>query len=238
MRINGGMADLLIDRKYYNTLDIKGFSWMMNSPSYCYNCYKFFWLEAIVKLISENRTEASYNEIIDEMIVNAWYPVLEYHIHLSGIFADGIINDSLENAVIKLSGLSGLTAAASKIEIINQITAFENELHSEKMILTKNVPVKALSGFANKGTEKIDLNSSAGRMMAYYNKLSQSSRLLPYTFGEENGLKRMIHFSSDWIQMIMLTNCFMNVIKIIYIQSGQIVSYIVRGIQDRNFTIS
>ena len=106
------------------------------------------------------------------------------------------------------------------------------------MILTKNVPVKALSGFANKGTEKIDLNSSAGRMMAYYNKLSQSSRLLPYTFGEENGLKRMIHFSSDWIQMIMLTNCFMNVIKIIYIQSGQIVSYIVRGIQDRNFTIS
>lgn len=30
-------------------------------------------------------TEASYDEIIDEMIANAWYSVVEFHIHLSGI---------------------------------------------------------------------------------------------------------------------------------------------------------
>ncbi len=50
------MADLIIDKKYYNALDIEGFSKMMNSPSYC---YKFYWLEAIVQLISENKTEAT-----------------------------------------------------------------------------------------------------------------------------------------------------------------------------------
>ena len=33
--------------------------------------------------------------------------------------------------------------------------------------MSKNVPYKALSGFANKGTEKINLESSAGRMIAY-----------------------------------------------------------------------
>ena len=62
------MAELIIDRNYYNKLDIEGFSKMMSSPSYS---YKFYWLEAIVQLISANRTEVTYDEIINKMIVNA-----------------------------------------------------------------------------------------------------------------------------------------------------------------------
>ena len=38
---------LSIDGKYFNTLDIEGFSQMLKDPSYC---YKFYWLEAIVQL--------------------------------------------------------------------------------------------------------------------------------------------------------------------------------------------
>ena len=45
---------LHIDSGYYNTLDIEGFSRMMKDPSYC---YKFYWLEAIVQLISEDRKD-------------------------------------------------------------------------------------------------------------------------------------------------------------------------------------
>ena len=84
---------LHIDSGYYNTLDIEGFSRMMKDPSYC---YKFYWLEAIVQLISEDKKEASYDEIINEMIFNAWYSVLEFHVHLSGIWDEGEIKDSLE----------------------------------------------------------------------------------------------------------------------------------------------
>ena len=54
------LADLPIDKKYYNKLDIDGFSKMMNSPT-C--SYKFYWLEAIVQLISANKKEAAYDEI-------------------------------------------------------------------------------------------------------------------------------------------------------------------------------
>ena len=43
---------LHIDSRYYNRLDIEGFSRMMKDPAYC---YKFYWLEAIVKLISEDK---------------------------------------------------------------------------------------------------------------------------------------------------------------------------------------
>ncbi len=190
---------LTIDTNYYNKLDIQGFSKMMKDPSYC---YKFYWLEAIVQLILEDRTEAPYDEIIDEMIANAWYSVLEFHIHLSGIWGNGGVRDNLEKAVIKLRDLSGLSANASKVEIKNKIRDFSKQLHVEKQALTLNVPYKALSGFANKTDEKISLDSSAGRMMAYYNKLNETDILLPYTFGSENGLNRIVKFSADWILMI------------------------------------
>lgn len=195
------MSDLIIDKKYYNTLDIEGFSKMMNSPSYC---YKFYWLEAIVQLISANKTEAAYDEIINKMISNAWYPVLEYHIHLSGIYGKDIIKDNLERAVLRLQELSQLANNASDIEIINKLHEFseDKELRFYKKELTKNVPYKALSGFANRGSEKINLDSSAGRLRAYYNKLSQSEILLPYTFNDDKGLKRVIAFNDGWIQMI------------------------------------
>ena len=70
---------LTIDVKYYNMLDIESFSLMMKDPSYC---YKFYWLEAIVQLISEGIKETTFDAIIDEMICNAWYSVREFHIHL------------------------------------------------------------------------------------------------------------------------------------------------------------
>lgn len=192
-------SQLQIDAEYYNTLDIGGFSRMLKDPSYC---YKFYWLEAIVKLISEDRQEVSYDEMINEMISNAWYSVLEFHVHLSGIWGDGEIKDSLEKAVLKLYKLSGLPANASKVEIKNKIEEFDKELHEEKMVLTKNVPYKALSGFANRSSECIDLNSSAGRMIAYYNRLNNRGTLLPYTFDSQKGLERKIIFQEAWIQMI------------------------------------
>ena len=195
------MAELIIDRNYYNKLDIEGFSKMMSSPSYS---YKFYWLEAIVQLISANRTEVTYDEIINKMIVNAWFPVQEYHIHLSGIYGEGEVKDNLEKAVSRLFKLSDLPSNADEIQIINKLNEFsdDKELHFYKTELTKNVPYKALSGFANKGTEKIDLNSSAGRMIAYYNRLSGSEILLPYTFNYEKSLKKVVSFNDGWIQMI------------------------------------
>ena len=195
------LAELIIDKNYYNKLDIEGFSKMMNSPSYC---YKFYWLEAIVQLISVNRKEATYDEIINKMIANAWFPVQEYHIHLSGIYGEGEVKDNLEKAVSRLHELTLLPSNADEIQIMNKLNEFSNDkkLHFYKTELTKNVPHKALSGFANKGTEKIDLNSSAGRLIDYYNRLSRSEILLPYTFNDEKSLKKVVYFNDGWSQMI------------------------------------
>lgn len=120
-----GQNILEIEPKYHNKLNIEGFSKMMKDPSFC---YKFYWLEAIVQLISEGKTETTFDEIIDEMIANAWYSVREFHIHLSGMSMDGQIKDGLERAVLQLTELSDLPANASKVQIKNAIQKYNKEL--------------------------------------------------------------------------------------------------------------
>lgn len=187
---------LNIDGKYYNSLDIEGFSHMMKNPSYC---YKFYWLEAVVSLISEDVKETNFNEIIDEMIANAWYSVLEFHIHLSGII-EGQVKDGLERAVLTLQELSGLPGNASKVEIKNKIKEYDKELKTYKEQLTNMVPYRALAGFFDKCEERAAWES-ARRMVAYIERVNQVT-LLPYTLGTGSKLKKEVYFNEFWIKMI------------------------------------
>lgn len=189
---------LVIDQKYHNNLDIEGFSQMMKDPSFC---YKFYWLEAIVKLIAANVTETTFDAIIDEMIANAWYSVREFHVHLSGIQSDGGVRDGLERAIILLTELSDLPANASKVEIKNEIKKHNDALKKYKEQLTNMVPYRALAGFFAKSGDAVDWGSTV-RMTKYIKQFSEEKILLPYTFGESSKLKKQVYFNSEWIDMI------------------------------------
>lgn len=185
-----GGYQLNIEKQYYNTLDIEGFSQMMKDPSYC---YKFYWLEAIVHLISEGMQETTFDEIIDEMIANAWYSVREFHIHLSGIQADGLVRDGLERAILLLAELSDLPSNASKIEIKNAVHEHNKELKQAKEQLTNMVPYRALAGFFAKSNEPTDWGSIR-RITVYIEKINRMVTPLPYTLGESSKLKKEVHF--------------------------------------------
>ncbi len=189
---------LSIDGKYYNTLYIEGFSHMMKDPSYC---YKFYWLEAIVQLISRGVKETTFEEVIDEMICNAWYSVREFHIHLSGVMMDGQVRDGLERAILKLSELSDLQSNASKVEINNAIKNHASELKSAKEQLTNMVPYRALAGFFDKVDEVVDWGS-VKRITAFIEHVNKDAVILPYTLGESSKLKKEIYFQQSWIEMI------------------------------------
>ncbi|MDO5156473.1 MAG: HNH endonuclease domain-containing protein [Eubacteriales bacterium] len=189
---------LTIDGKYYNSLDIEGFSLMMKDPSYC---YKFYWLEAIVQLISEGIKETTFDAIIDEMICNAWYSVREFHIHLSGVQIDGKVRDGLERAVLLLTELSGLPANASKVEIKNAIHEHNDALKNYKEQLTNMVPYRALAGFFHKSEESA-VWGSVRRMTEYIERINKNIVLLPYILGEESKLKKKVYFQDDWVEMI------------------------------------
>ena len=189
---------LKLDGKYYNTLDIEGFSHMMKDPSYC---YKFYWLEAIVQLIAEGVKETTFDAVIDEMICNAWYSVREFHIHLSGMPIDGQVKDGLERAVSKLSELSNLPANASKVEIKNAIKKYALELKTSKEQLTNMVPYRALAGFFDRAEEPADWGS-VRRMTEYIERINEHVVILPYTLGTGSKLKKEIYFQPSWTKMI------------------------------------
>ena len=192
---------LVIDEKYYNTLDIGGFSQMMGHPSFC---YKFYWLEAIVLLISRGINKATFDDVINEMICNAWYSVREFHIHLSGIQEDGQVRDGLERTILKLSELSELRADASPDEILNNIHHFDKCLKESKEQLTNMVPYYALTGFFIESERYDDWKaaSSIRRKVAYIEAYNRDVGLLPYTLGDSQKLKKEIRFDPKWMQMI------------------------------------
>lgn len=194
-----GETGLMIDEAYCNTLDIGSFLQMMKDPSFC---YKFYWLEAIVNLISEDRAETTFNDIIDEMICSAWYSVREFHIHLSGLGSHGDILDGLERAIIRLSELSDLPSNASKVEIKNAIVAHDRELRDAKKQLTEMVPYRALAGFfASAGRKDIpwDRKLEMPRFIVAFDK---EVEILPYTMGVKPNLAREVYFNPAWMKMI------------------------------------
>ena len=189
---------LNINGEYHNTLDIESFSQMMKDPSYC---YKFYWLEAIVDLISEGIQDTTFDAIIDEMICNAWYSVREFHIHLSGIQSDGLVRDGLERAILTLTELSDLPANASKVEIKNAIREHNEELKKAKEQLTNMVPGRALAGFFSKSAEEVPWGSIR-RLTEYIKRIDSTVTRLPYTLGNSSRLKKEVHFNSEWMKMI------------------------------------
>lgn len=195
-----GQEHIIYDLKYYNRLNIEGFSQMLKDPSYC---YKFYWLEAIVKLISEGVTEATFEDIIDEMICNAWYSVREFQIHLSGLQADGKVRDGLERAIVSLADLSHLDSSSSKVQIKNALREYVNndDLRQAKKQLTNMVPYRALAGFFPQKPTEAEWNS-ARRMTAFIQRINDERVLLPYTLGESANLNKEIYFHPEWIKMI------------------------------------
>ena len=137
---------LKLDGKYYNTLDIEGFSHMMKDPSYC---YKFYWLEAIVQLIAEGVKETTFDEInisdvsdgvyIGEYDVNFIYAKVEVtvqngeitdiiileHRHEHGKAAETVINEIVDEQRIDVDAVSGATNSSIVIK-----KAVENALKS------------------------------------------------------------------------------------------------------------
>ena len=194
-----GPTGLGIDAAYYNALDIHSFELMLKDPSYC---YKFYWLEAIVNLISENVVETTFNDIIDEMICNAWYSVREFHIHLSGLGPNGEVRDGLERAVLKLTKLSDLSSAASKVEIKNAIRKHNAELRKAKEQLTNMVPYRAMAGFfANAGLDHVPWES-VPKMRETITSFNYEVTALPYTLGANSKLSKEVRFHPDWVRMI------------------------------------
>ena len=195
------MSEKLIVANKPENLDIKKFSRMLDSPS---QCYKFYWLEAILQLMKDTgETVFRYEDIIDRMIANAWYTVTMYHLHLGPGRIDNEFSDKVEFAVIALKNAAPeLAETARREEVIKYLHIHRSDVLYAKNELTKNVPYRLLSPFLDVSDKK-DWNKRE-RMIEIINHTARKNPL-PYTIinaREELNCTIVIH--PDWAEWMLL----------------------------------
>lgn len=173
---------------YSEQLDIAHFSRIFDNKS---ESYKLFWFQAIVNKIADGKDIFTYEELINEMIANAWYMVTEYHLNLGP-------KDNLECAVHYISQISHLKSSEKKENILSYLKECEDRKVKEyKRILTLNVPYRLQSPFMEsmKGMEwKLSPRNLAER-------INQEKRLM-YYFIEFNGQNTKIKIQKEWLEYI------------------------------------
>lgn len=187
--------------KYINELNTESFIHMLDDPT---ECYKFYWLDALLNIFSLGKSEINFDDVLNKMIVDAWYSVVEYHLHLGPKNASGKIMNSLERAAIKLAQVSGLPGDADEPSIIENIQAHEKEILDEKMQLVLNVPYRLLSSFMPEIGGNDKLWNQRKRMIAYIDALNKQDSI-PYKIIDGIGLNKKVIISPEW-QMFLTDN--------------------------------
>ena len=172
----------------YKNLDTQHLQRLFDNMS---ECYKLFWFQAIVDAVVEGNEIITYDDLVNDMIANAWYMVSEYKLNLGPA-------DTLESLVHYAYKISGLKSSEKKEVIIETIKGLnDKELNRRKRTLTYNVPYRLqapfLSDFKRKSWDgpKTDL---AKRINAYANLL--------YRFHNISGLDSTIVVDKDWAEYI------------------------------------
>ena len=160
------------------------------------NCYKFFWFQAILRKLTEEVARFSYEELVNEMIADAWYMVIEYHLRLGPVG----VRDNLEEAVKHIGRTMNFAASEKREVIINYLENSEDkELRSYKKELIKNVPYRIQSPFL----DEIRLERGEWyRPKELAQKINQQRRLL-YYYEAFQQLSTTIRINEDWIPYLV-----------------------------------
>ncbi len=188
---------------YSNKLDVKKFEHLLSNND---QGYKFFWLEAILKLTAQKRQLFTFEDVIDEMIVGAWRMVTHYHLRL-GHTVNGNAENFLEHAIRTLYECSKEDVgnkSPSKDRLLFLIQKYQDNLMDDKLHLTDYVPYRLIKPFVEKeGKDYID-RKNYGRFIAYLNAFTKVNHEFFYDITDaENPLKRRVRLNEEWVNFIL-----------------------------------
>ncbi len=160
------------------------------------NCYKFFWFQAILRKITEDKTRFTYDELINEMIADAWYMVTEYHLRLGPVG----VTDNLEEAVKYIRQIKKFPSSEKRNVIISFLeNSDDRKLITYKNILIMNVPYRIQSPFLDE--IKID-KKEWDWPSELCQKINGQKRLL-YYYDAFQQLSTTIMINEDWVPYLL-----------------------------------
>ena len=152
-------------------------------------CYKLFWFRAIIDAVAKGNTVLKYDDIVDDMIANAWYMVAEYKLNLGPA-------DTLEALVLEAQKKSGLKSSEKRAVVISTIKSLQDkELQKKKQTLTYNVPYRLQAPFLT------DIKGKAwdGSKQNLATRISEHKGLI-YRFEFISGLDSTIIIDDIWAE--------------------------------------
>lgn len=185
---------------YENNLDTKKFEKLLDNKSQCYKCY---WLEAIMRLFPENE-EITFEQIIDEMIWEAWKTVSYYHLHL-GPTINGNAENFLEHAINTLNAKAKgeIDENPSHDQIISLCKKYNEYLLEDKKHLTDYVPYRLIRPFIDKEAKIYLDKKQYSRLISYLNLFTASNNEFFYNIIDGDGLTKKIVLNKSWRQAML-----------------------------------
>ena len=143
--------------------------------------YKPFWFKAILHEVSQSRSEIPFRELIERMIVDAWYMVSEYKLNLGPA-------DTLEKTVLYISGKEDFLPTEKEEVLFNYLRTSDDQRLKEYMrTLSLNVPYRLQAPLMPKPDAKIwykaaeitdYINSQTGMMYSIHRTSALDSRII------------------------------------------------------------
>lgn len=172
-----------------DNLDIQYLSRLFDNKS---ECYKLFWFQAIVNQIINGKDHFTYEELVDEMIADAWYMVSEYHLNLGP-------KDNLEIAVKRVQSISGMKPSEKKEVLLDYLhTCADKEVKRIKRILIENVPYRLQAPFL----ENLKGKSWDVPKKDLISRINQERSLI-YYFRIYDGMNTVITIQPQWMDYIV-----------------------------------
>ena len=178
---------------YSNELNIGYLSRLFDDTT---NCYKFFWFQAILRKVDKNRRQFSFSELIDEMIIDAWYMVTEYHLRLGPLN----ITDNLEEVVKYIFAQYGFLSSEKSSTIRDFLKSTDDKkIKKYKDDLTLQVPYRLQTPFFDEIT--VTKQHWSGSRKTLSDVINRQRRLM-YYFLFSAGLGTIIEIDEVWAEYL------------------------------------
>ena len=174
---------------YSDELNIGYLSRLFDNTS---NCYKFFWFLAILRKNDGIDTKFSFNDLVDEMIVDAWYMVTEFKLHLGPLG----VTDNLEEVVKYIYDTYHIIPSEKREKILAFLKSTDDKnIINYKKLLILNVPYRLQVPFYDDITIAKEMWSGSKETLA--GEINTQRRLI-YYFLAFTGLKTVIALDETW----------------------------------------
>ena len=153
--------------------------------------YKLFWFKAILHEVSRGRSEIPFRELIERMIVDAWYMVSEYKLNLGPA-------DTLEKTVLYIASKEDFLPTEKEEVLLGYLrTSEDRQLQGFMRTLSLNVPYRLQAPLMQTPDSKIWYKQAA--ITDYINA--------------QNGMMYTIEYSGPMTSRIIITPAWMDYLR-------------------------